>query len=179
MKKPNLKRLYRVWIKIQQPLSTEALFSNAANIIKSQISELVTSLENNKMIDWYYFLIHGKNNDPNNAYFDLVFSVSEGIDFGNFVKALPTYCLDPEQLKEFGEAISGIASSQLKNEEIEEAWKIIGEQSEWVIHMLSSHKDNEVTIQQYLQFMHFYMNMMGLGNHSLFLTPAPMGMLRF
>jgi hypothetical protein len=180
MQKPNLKRLYRVWIRIGQSQPTEALFSNAARIIKSQISELVTSLQNNKMIDWYYFLIHGKNNDTNNAYFDLVFSVSEGIDFKNFVEALPTYCLDPEQVVQgFGESISDITNSQLKNNEIEEAWKIIGEQSEWVIRMLSSHNDNEITIQQYIQFMHYYMNMMGLGHHSIFLMPAPTGVVGF
>lgn len=180
MQKPNLERLWRVWIKIGQPQNDQMLFSIAASIIKSQISEAVTILEGQEMIDWYYFLIHGKNDDPNNAYFDVVFSVREDKKFEDFVKALPIYCLNPEQLaKGFGDSISGLTKSQLKNDEIEEAWKIIGEQSEWVIRMLASHKDGDISIQQYVQFMHFYMNMMGLGHHSTFQIPAPNAIIRF
>lgn len=179
MQKPNLDRLWRVWIKIGLPCETQILFKNAVHLIKSQLSEVINLLETDKIIDWYYFLLHGREKDPN-FYFDVIFSLKEGVKSEDFLSLLPSYCLNPEQLKRgFGESISGISKTQLKNDEIEEAWRVIGEQSEWVINTLASHKEGEITIQQYLQFMHYFMNMMGLGNHSTFQIPAPYAILRF
>ena len=46
------------------------------------------------------------------------------------------------------------------DEEIEEAWRIIGEQSAWVLEMLNIHKNNiEITASQVGQFLHYYFNM--------------------
>jgi hypothetical protein len=58
------------------------------------------------------------------------------------------------------ESITGIDKASLKNEDIEEAWRIIGEQSEWVLEMLSVHKDDTgVTPYEIAQFLHFFDNM--------------------
>ncbi|MGD0071662.1 MAG: hypothetical protein ABSB71_08915 [Candidatus Bathyarchaeia archaeon] len=174
MQKPNLDRLWRVWIKILPQDTIDGDFRGSVSTIKSQITEVVSVLETKKMIDWYYFLIHGKDNDPNNLYFDVIFSVKEGIESEEFVKVLPSYCLEPKHLdRGFGESIAGIKKELLNNEEIEEAWRIIGEQSEWIIHMVNIHKDGELTIQQFIQFMHFYMNTMGLGHLSRLQLPQP------
>ncbi|MCJ7634669.1 hypothetical protein MUP77_20050 [Candidatus Bathyarchaeota archaeon] len=181
MQKPDLDRLWRIWIKIGLPQQTvEAMFSNVASMIRSQVTEVVSILETKKMIDWYYFLIHGKDNDPSNFYFDVIFSVREGVASEDFVKALPDYCLDPKHLEhEFGESISGIKKELLKNGKIDEAWRIIGEQSEWIIHMVNVHKDGELTIPQFIQFMHFYMNTMGLGHLSRLQLPPPYALFQF
>lgn len=179
MQKPNRDRLWRVWIKIGPPRETQTLFSNIVHLIKSKVSEVTRILETKKMIDWYYFLIHGRENDPN-FYFDVVFSLKGGVKSEDFLSSLPSYCLYPEHLERgFGASISGITKAQLKNNEIEEAWRIIGEQSEWVINMLASHKDGEITMQQYIQFMHYFMNMIGLGNHSIFQVPPMYAIVRF
>jgi hypothetical protein len=164
MNKPSLDKLWRTWIKIGFPQQTvEANFSSVVKVIRSQVTEVVSILETKQMIDWYYFLIHRKDNDPTVGYFDVIFSVKEDVTSEEFVKALPSYCLEPKHLEHFGESISGIPKEQLKNEEIEEAWRIIGEQSEWIIYIVNVYKDGELTIPQFIQFMHFYMNMMGLG----------------
>ncbi len=179
MQKPNLDRLWQVWIKIlpQDTIDSDFIaddFRCAVSTIKSQVTEVVSILETKKMIDWYYFLNHQKDTDPKNLYFDVVFSVKEGIESDEFVKALPSYCLEPKHLdRGFGESIAGIEKKSLNNEEIEEAWRIIGEQSEWIIHMVSVHKDGELTIQQFIQFMHFYTNTMSLGNLSRLQLPPP------
>lgn len=71
-------------------------------------------------------------------------------------------------VEEKPQEISGIEKSLLKNEEIEEAWRILGEQSEWLMSMLNIHKENVgIPIEQITQFMHFYFNMLGLGGHSI------------
>jgi hypothetical protein len=108
----------------------------------------------------------------NNLYFHLVLSLNEGVDTEYSLTALPSYCLEPKHLgRGYGESISGITKTQLKNDEIEEAWKLIGEQSEWIIDLVNAHKDGELAIKQVIQFMHFYMNMLGLGHLSKFPIP--------
>jgi hypothetical protein len=88
------------------------------------------------------------------------------------LKTLPDYCIDPKTLtRNDVDSISGIAKPLLKNEEIEEAWRIIGEQSEWVIHLVDSHKDPRIPIPHFVQFMHYYMNMLGIGHNSKLALP--------
>jgi hypothetical protein len=51
-------------------------------------------------------------------------------------------------------------TSLLKHEEIEEVWRIIGEQSEWLINMLNIFKENVKIPFQYIGlFFHYYVNM--------------------
>jgi hypothetical protein len=167
MKKPNLDRMWETWIKIGIPQGYQELFNRAVSIIRSQVSETVSVLETREMIDWYQFLIHGKENDGN-LYFHIRFSLRNGTDSKDFLDSLPSYCLDPKHIERRDvESISGILKTLLKNDEIEEAWRIIGEQSEWIIHMVSIHKDGGIPIQQFIQFMHFYTNMIGLGHQSI------------
>jgi len=172
MKKPDLDRIWETWIEAGSPQGRQELFNRGVSIIRSQVSETVAILEKRKIIDWYQFLIHSKENDGK-LYFHVRFSLRNGIDSKKFLDSLPTYCLYPKHLERREvESISGITTPLLKNDEIEEAWRIIGEQSEWIIHMVSIHKDVEIPIQQFVQFMHFYMNMMGLGHLSrLALSP--------
>lgn len=167
MQKPNLDRIWETWIRIGIPQGYQELFNRAVSIIRSQVSETVAVLEKREIIDWYQFLIHGKENDSN-LYFHVRFSLRNDIDSKYFLDSLPSYCLDPKHIERRDvESISGITKLLLKNDEIEEAWRIIGEQSEWIIHMVSIHKDVEIPIQQFIQFMHFFTNMMGLGQQSI------------
>jgi hypothetical protein len=183
MQKPNLDKLWEVWIPLDLPpeafratlrtlAKQQEWFNKIVDTIRSHVSEAISALETSKKIDWYYFLIHQRENDIN-SYFHIIFSLKEGVESRDFLGSLPSYCLHPKQLGHgYGESISGIEKSLLKNEEIEEAWKIIGEQSEWIIRMVKIHKDGEIPIKQFIQFMHFYMNVMGLGHLSrLVLSP--------
>ena len=181
MQKPNLDRMWQVWIKIGIPQSSyQDLFNSVVNIIRSQVTEAVSILETRNMIDWYYFLIHNKEDDNVNLYFHLVFSLREGVESRDFLGLLPSYCLDPKQIgRGYGESISGIEKMLLKNNEVEEAWRIIGEQSEWTIHMVNIHKDGKLTIPQFIQFMHFYMNTMSLGHLSRLQLPQPYALFQF
>lgn len=124
-------KVWQVWIRIGVPQSHQDLFSKAVSIIRSQVSEVVTTLEIKKITDWYQFLIHGR--EDNNLYFHIRFSLAKGVNSKDFLEALPSYCLDPKPVeRKEVELISGIMKPLLKNEEIEEAWRIIGEQSEWL-----------------------------------------------
>ncbi len=63
--------------------------------------------------------------------------------------------------------ISGINKSLLKDDDMAEAWKIIGEQSEWLLNLVNIHKDVVIPVGQITQFMHFYLNMLGLGGRAV------------
>jgi hypothetical protein len=173
MQKPNLDRLWQVWIKIGVPQgSYEDWFKQVTDTIKSQVAGVVSVLETKKMIDWYYFLIHHKEGNNLNLYFHLIFSLGEDIESEDFLGSLPSYCLDPKHLdRGYGESISGIEKALLKDNKIEEAWRIIGKQSEWIIDLIRIYKDGKMTIQQFVHFMHFYTNAMGLGHQSKLSIP--------
>lgn len=52
----------------------------------------------------------------------------------------------------------------MKNEEIKEAWRIIGEQPEWILNMLNIHKDDvETPPEPIRQFFHYFFDMTATG----------------
>lgn len=53
-----------------------------------------------------------------------------------------------------------VDTSLFKTEEIEEAWRVIGEQSEWLLNTLNIYKENaKITPVQILPFLHYFANM--------------------
>jgi hypothetical protein len=56
---------------------------------------------------------------------------------------------------------------KLKNESYEESWRILGEQSEWILNMVKAHKkDVNISEENIIQFMHYFLNMLGLGHRA-------------
>lgn len=132
---------------------------------------------------WYCFLIHDKTSgvptteDDKNAYFHIRFTVKKNInikDEKDINKYLPEYC-EKSMTRRCSDvtSIQGIEKSILKDGDIAESWKLMGEQSGWVLTMLKGHEENaQIPVNQLVQFMHFFMNMLGLGGQSiLFLGP--------
>jgi len=76
-------------------------------------------------------------------------------------KVLPDFCeltekLDKETLLD---KISGIDKDILKDSNLAEAWRILGECSEWIVSMLGVHKEGvKIPIQQVYQFLHYFAN---------------------
>jgi hypothetical protein len=163
MERPDLDRMWETWIKIgpSSNLTQRMLWES----IRNTIYPIVSDLEKRKIIDWYHFLFHPNPHDPENAYFHLRFSVPENVREVRDM-ALPSYCAWPEKIAPI-KNIAGIDERLLIGEEIEEAWRLIGEQSEWIIDLVRTHKQ-DIPDVQFVQFMHFFMNMMGLGMRSIF-----------
>lgn len=98
-------------------------------------------------------------------YWHIRFEPKEGIDDKERINALlPDFCdkKKTERCKDVEDVthIEGIDESLIKNHEIEEAWRILGEQSEWFMNMLEIHKkDVAIPSKQVFQFMHFFLNM--------------------
>ena len=166
MRKPDLDQMWETFIKIPIEDNTISL-NNIYDTIRSKIYPMISRLRDDGMLDWYCFLIHNRNSgvptseDDDDPYCHIRIALKKDLRPKDFRESLPNYCVMTRKIEhEWVESISGIDKSLLKNDEIEEAWRIIGEQSEWVIEMLNIHKkDVEISPHQIGQFLHFYSNM--------------------
>lgn len=62
-----------------------------------------------------------------------------------------------------GDRIAGVHTSLIKNDDIAEAWRIMGEQTEWMFSMINIFKADmsfypEIYPGQTEQFLHYYHN---------------------
>jgi hypothetical protein len=79
------------------PSSNQDFFKKVIVGIKTKVTRLIEVLEKeDKLIDWYYFLIHG---DPS-LYFDVVVSLKISVSEETLKNSLRhlTYCSTPEKL---------------------------------------------------------------------------------
>lgn len=130
MKKPDLNRMWETFVKLSWE---DVSMGGHINMLRKKIHPLLSDLEKKEIIDWNCFLIHDKDSGgPTsradlNVYFHIRFSVVKDTDKVDF---LPKYCLLARKIPLASvNTITGIDKALLKNEEIEEAWRIIGEQS--------------------------------------------------
>ena len=178
MQKPNLNQMWETFIKIGLP--NEVSFGRLVQIIRFNIYPMISRLKDDGIINWYHFLIHNRESgvptteDDNNLYYHIRFALKKDIKPKDVHNLLPNYCEKTRPIERRLESISGIDKSLLKNEEIEEAWRIIGEQSEWLINMLNIHKEDiEIPTDQVEQFLHFYSNMTGLSKIAIVRIKCP------
>jgi hypothetical protein len=144
----------------------ELTFKRIQDAIRYQMHE-ISELLNSEKINWFYFLVHPKPDDNANGYFDVVFTTDKE-DPSEF---LPEYCQDTKKIPPMN-TILGIDVEILEQKDIAEAWRIIGEQSLFVIDLIRAHsKDSTIHQFQVAQFMHFFMNSLGLGLKSILLIP--------
>ena len=177
MEKPNLDRTWETYVKLGlPPVTIESIFST----IRTKLYPMLHNLLEENTIKWYCFLLHGSRvkGDPN-LYFHIRLEPKDEINDKDQVNAiLPDYCAkDMTVLCKDVEGITtinGIDKPLLKNEEIEEAWRVLGEQSQWIMDMLNIYKDEVVVpIGNITQFMHFFFNMLGLGGKSILYAGGP------
>ena len=167
MNKPNLDRMWETFIK----LSNEDIpLGNHIEKMRSLISPLVSRLKDSGLIDWYCLLIHDYGSgvpttpDDKSLYLHLRIAFTRDASNDEVKHLLPKDCvLTRKCIMQYVENITGIHKSLLKNEDIAEAWRIAGEQAEWMFNMISIFKTNvdiypEIFPGQIGQFLHYYHN---------------------
>jgi len=170
MQKPNLDRMWETFVKIPSE-NGQIRFNDIFDIIRFKISPMIQRLRNEGIIDWYCFLIHGKDNgvptsqNDTSPYFHIRVALKENSE-SDFPKSLPDYCIMTRKVnREWVERISltrdtTFDTSLFKNESIEEVWRIMGEQSEWLLNTLNAYRDNvSIPPLQIAEFLHYYSNM--------------------
>jgi hypothetical protein len=157
--------MWRTWIRIES--GDQPTFKMFQDTIRQRMQPIL-QLQKNGEINWFYFLYHSKHDDPTNFYFDVVFTTERKAPN----EILPEYCIGTQKIPPIT-SISGIDEKILLDEDIGKAWRIIGEQSEFMINMVCSHRENtEIPPIHIAQFMHFFMNQLGYGQKSLFFPGA-------
>jgi hypothetical protein len=161
MEKPDLNQMWETFVRLSWD---DVPLGRHINIIREKIFPLLSDLEKKGIINWYCFLIYDRksgvptSNDDNNPYIHIRFSLTREIAPKDF---LPSYCVLTRKIPVAGvNTIAGIDKTLLKNEEIVEAWHIIGEQSECIFKMLDIFKEGiNIPLNQIGQFLHFFANM--------------------
>ena len=166
MEKPNLNRMWETFIKVPKEEDKTKYYNLLYNDIRFKIQPVISKLIENNLINWYHFLIHNRDSGvpapegDNDLYFHIRFSFKDHANPEDILNLLPDYCVMTQHIDPPLKSVEGIDNTIIKNEEIEEAWRIIGEQSEWLLRMLAIHKeDANVSIQQVGQFLHYFASM--------------------
>jgi len=160
LRKPNLNQVWETFIE----LSPEEIGSGKhIEKMRSLIHPLVNHLKDTGMIDWYCFLLHPKSQvtkDPKDTAvgFHLRLSLTKDSSLDEVCRLLPKYCGGTRKMPE--RSIDGIDTNLLERQDITEAWRVIGEQSEWLLNMLNIYKEGaNIFPEQIGQFLHYYFNM--------------------
>lgn len=162
MQEPDLNKMWETFIRIEPSLDFRSL-------IRTMLYPTILDLRQKEIIDWYCFLIHNRKGgvptteDDDNAYFHIRFSLKKNI---NPKDVLPDYCVMTRKVKPKAVADIWISQtevmdkSKIRDEKIEKAWRIIGEQSEWFLNLLDIYKeDARITPKQVSPFLHYFANM--------------------
>jgi hypothetical protein len=168
MDKPHLNRIWETYIEIPidyQKMGYSTILRIIYDTLRQKVRPTISGLEQ-KGTKWYCFLFHGSRvQGDTKPYWHIRFEPREGIDDKEKVNALlSNYCdktkTELNEKVESIKTIKGIDESLIKNGEIEEAWRILGEQSKWFMDMLEIHKEDDgISSKQIFQFLHFSLNM--------------------
>jgi len=167
MKTPNLDRIIEVYV----PVEGDS-FNEYIEQMKRDVLGPIRRLQQEEAIRWFCFLLHpaGSFKDRENmkeswGYFHVRMEPDEALDTFTFIKTLPEFFLDPKPvaLKE----ISEIRMENLTEENWAQAWRMVGECSEWVFSLLETNQ--LITSRQLFKFMHFITNPLMTGAKCLYL----------
>jgi len=170
MERPNLDRLWETFIRF----SWDNLSSGGyIGLIRDEVAYTISMLKAKGEVGWYCFWIHDRNSgvptseDDEYLYFHIRFELKRHI---SPVDILPIYCVLTRQVEREwvkSVAINGNRAefdvSLLRHESVEEVWRLIGEQSEWLLHLLDRFKDNvTIPVSHIKGFMNQFTDMTAL-----------------
>ena len=170
MEKPDLNRLWETFIRF----TWDELSSGAhIGLIREKVGYTITMLKAKGDVGWYCFWIHDKNSgvpttpDDEYLYFHIRFEIKKHV---SPVDILPVYCVMTRQVEpEWVKAVSVDARgtpfnvSLLRDESVEQVWRLIGEQSEWLLNLLDRFKDNSSIPVNHIQgFLNQFTDMTAL-----------------
>ena len=149
LEKPDLDKLWETFIRF----SWDELSSGShLGLIREKVGFTVAVLKSKGKVGWYCFWIHDRNSgvptspDDDYLYFHIRFELAKHI---SPVDILPIYCIMTRKVeRDWVKAVSiddrgtPFDVSLLRDESVEEVWRLIGEQSEWLLNLLNRFKDN-------------------------------------
>ena len=167
LKKPNLDLLWETFIRF----SWDELSSGAhIGLIRDKVGPVISVLKSKGKVGWYCFWIHDRDTgvptsaDDEYLYFHIMFELTEHV---SPVDILPAYCVMTRKVEYWWVSEVSVDTkgaefdvSFLKDESIEEVWRLIGEQSEWLLNLLNAFKDsNGIPVNYVREFLNHFTDM--------------------
>ena len=149
LEKPDLDMLWETFIRF----AWDELSSGAhIGLIRDKVGHTISVLKARGKVGWYCFWIHNRDSgvptspDDEYLYFHIRFELTKHI---SPVDVLPVYCVMTRKVeRKWVSKVSVDANgaefdvSLLKDDSVEEVWRLLGEQSEWLLNLLNSFKVN-------------------------------------
>jgi len=150
-------------------------------LLRREVIPLVKELESEGIIDYFNFLIHDRakhfDGNPGDVGYHVVVGLTPGKTKEDLDKRLrPRFIESIKRGVEHYSGCSNIERNILKDEEMENAWYVLGLLSKWVLGIFDSYKDEiEIPSGQITQHLHFLFNILqpilrgvGLADGALF-----------
>jgi len=171
---PDLHRIMEAWV----PVTAATYGPEYLSVLRKDVVLPLRDLQAKGIIRWYGFLLHPcpetlSSRTPLNACFQLWVERAPGIEFDEFRKLAPTAFLNVDGSGP--SLIAGLDKSMLKDGDWAYAWKMIGESSSWISELLLSHNDNDISLKQTMQFLHYVTNPLLIGGdlHAVTIGATP------
>ncbi len=165
---PNLNSAIETFIPI--PTSNDApaiaVWQNYLLLLRSHVAPLVRGLTKDGVINWYSFLVHGRQSgvptsaDDDGFYIHLRMTLADSISENELISKIPNYCLMTRRMEVTNpHSLDTVDINFLTDSRVEIGWKILGESSEWVLQLLDSHDpQKQIPPQNVAQFLHYLGN---------------------
>lgn len=164
----------RIDVKPGSPRKASAPLA-VVKVLREQVLPLVRRLEDRDVIEWYSFLVHGApDGEKPGAYIHLRMSIVDGVaflssrlrDLHDGIKQARGKWTEPKRIVAPAcREIAGFDRTAFTGVDIRCAWKLIGEQSAWVLDLIEQHSDKTsdlAVVLHAVQFMHYFSNMLQL-----------------
>jgi len=165
---PDLARVCETFLRIGA--SDDLRLGRHVDTLRADVLPLVRALQSEGLIDWYCFLIHQRPEVPvpegdDDFFWHVRLELQVDRSFRELTEALPeafemTRMVERKRLL----AMSGLDESKFVGG-IQDAWRVLGEQSEWLLRTLEAHKSRVTTAElsvQLGQYLHYFANMTSL-----------------
>ena len=165
---PNVDRIIETFIPIEASRDTASLevWQNYLNVLRSVVAPLVKDLTQKGTINWYCFLVHGRESGvptsegDNGLYVHLRMALTAPSHEAEFISHLPSFCRYSRKMSMPNPpSLDKVDIQSLAKGQVEQGWKVLGESSEWVLKMLGAHDPvKPIPRQNVAQFLHYLGN---------------------
>ncbi|SRR6266542_93825 len=146
-------------------------------ILRTDCAPAIRRLQATKAIGWYCFLIHnrvtaGRKDLPDafpEPFIHFRFSPPDGIASSELLGCLREPFLHP--IPTTLGRVEGIDETAMLGGWAD-TWWVIGEASGWVLKIVEAHSDGFSNPDQFVQFLHFITNGLGIGMQSIFIPKS-------
>ena len=140
MNTPDITRMVETFIRIDVRADLVATWQRYLNLLRLVVAPLIRELMRDRLIDWYSFLVHGRQSgvptteEDDGVYIHLGMALAPGIDVASLLDRLPASCVMTRPMPMPNRAsLDTIDIQSLTGAKVEWGWRVLGESSEWVL----------------------------------------------